>query len=72
MLCAPTDGKPRAELLFDRKQLQQVWRVRRALNALSADAGHPGAGLERLLDGMKQFKSNQEFLDEAAKVQPGA
>jgi transcription termination factor Rho len=59
------------ELLFDRKQLQQVWRVRRALAALSSDGGHTGAALERLLDGMKQFKSNQEFLDEAAKVQPG-
>jgi transcription termination factor Rho len=60
------------ELLFDRKQLQQVWRVRRALHALSSEGGNTGAALERLLDGMKQFKSNQEFLDEAAKVQPGA
>jgi transcription termination factor Rho len=58
------------ELLFDRKQLQQVWRVRRALHALSSDSGNNAAALERLLDGMKQFKSNQEFLDEAAKVGP--
>jgi transcription termination factor Rho len=56
------------ELLFDRKQLQQVWRVRRALNALSSDSGHSGPALERLLDGMKQFKSNEEFLDSAAKA----
>ena len=56
------------ELLFDRKQLQQVWRVRRALSALSSDGATPGAALERLLDGMKQFKSNEEFLAEAAKA----
>jgi transcription termination factor Rho len=56
------------ELLFDKKQLAQVWRVRRALNALSSDSGHAGPALERLLDGMKQFKSNEEFLDSAAKA----
>jgi transcription termination factor Rho len=59
------------ELLFSRQQLQQVWRVRRALAALSSDGATTGAALERLLDGMKQFKSNDEFLAEAAKVQPG-
>jgi transcription termination factor Rho len=57
------------ELLFDRKQLQQVWRVRRALNALSADGASPSAALERLMDGMRTFKSNDEFLAEAAKNQ---
>ncbi len=56
------------ELLFDRKQLQQVWRVRRALNALSADGASPSAALERLMDGMKTFASNDEFLAEAAKA----
>ncbi|MBW8825308.1 MAG: transcription termination factor Rho [Acidobacteria bacterium] len=60
------------ELLFDRKQLQQVWRVRRALNALSADGASPGAALERLLDGLRQYKSNEEFLAEAAKTGSGA
>jgi transcription termination factor Rho len=56
------------ELLFDRKELQQVWRVRRALNALAADGGSPAAALERLLDGLRQYKSNVEFLAEAAKA----
>jgi transcription termination factor Rho len=56
------------ELLFDRKELQQVWRVRRALNALSADGGSNAAALERLLDGLRQYKSNAEFLAEAAKA----
>jgi transcription termination factor Rho len=56
------------ELLFSRQQLQQVWRVRRALHALSSDAGSPAAALERLMDGMKTFKTNDEFLAEAAKA----
>jgi transcription termination factor Rho len=56
------------ELLFDRKQLQQVWRVRRALNALSADGASPSAALERLMDGMRTFASNEQFLAEAAKA----
>ncbi|MGH9182729.1 MAG: transcription termination factor Rho [Acidimicrobiales bacterium] len=60
------------ELLFDRKQLQQVWRVRRALNALSADGASPSAALERLMDGMKTFRSNDEFLAEAARTGPAS
>ena len=57
------------ELLFDRKQLQQVWRVRRALNALSsAEGATPAVALERLMDGMRTFSSNEEFLAEAAKT----
>ena len=59
------------ELLFDRKQLQQVWRVRRALNALSADGASPSAALERMMDGLKQFGSNEEFLAEAARTGGG-
>jgi transcription termination factor Rho len=55
------------ELLFDRKQLQQVWKIRRALHALGAEAGSPAAALERLLDGMKQYKTNAEFLDASSK-----
>ncbi len=56
------------ELLFDRTQLQQVWRVRRALNALTAEGASPGAALERLKDGMKTYRTNDEFLSEAAKT----
>jgi transcription termination factor Rho len=56
------------ELLFDRKELQQVWRVRRALNALSSDGGSTAAALERLLDGLRQYRSNAEFLAEAARA----
>jgi transcription termination factor Rho len=56
------------ELLFDRKQLQQVWKIRRALHALGSEAGSPAAALERLLDGMKQYKTNDEFLEASSKA----
>lgn len=55
------------ELLFDRAQLTQVWKLRRVLNALSAD-GNAGAGLELLLDKLRSTKSNDEFLAEMAKT----
>jgi transcription termination factor Rho len=56
------------ELLFDRKQLQQVWKLRRVLSGL-ADGGGGGtqAGLELLIDRLKTFKDNDEFLAEVAK-----
>jgi transcription termination factor Rho len=55
------------ELLFDRKQLQQVWKIRRALHALASE-GTNGAALERLIDGIKQYRTNEEFLDASAKA----
>jgi transcription termination factor Rho len=51
------------ELLFDRTQLQQVWKLRRVLNALEG-----GAGLELLMDKIKTTRSNDEFLAEIAKA----
>ena len=58
------------ELLFDRKQLQQVWKLRRVLSGLGSDNGQGGAGLELLIDRMKTFQSNDEFLAEIAKQSP--
>jgi transcription termination factor Rho len=55
------------ELLFDRTQLQQVWKLRRVLNALEG-----GAGLELLMDKIKSTRSNDEFLAEIAKAPTGA
>jgi transcription termination factor Rho len=55
------------ELLFDRGQLQQVWKLRRVLNALGAE-GSAAAGLELLMDKIKTTKSNDEFLLEIAKA----
>ena len=57
------------ELLFDRKQLQMVWKLRRVLSGLAAD-GNAAPGLELLVDRLKTFRSNDEFLAEVAK-QPG-
>jgi transcription termination factor Rho len=54
------------ELLFDRVQLQQVWKLRRVLNALASE-GSSAAGLELLMDRIKSTRSNDEFLAEVAK-----
>jgi transcription termination factor Rho len=51
------------ELLFDRNQLQQVWKLRRVLNALE-----DGKGLELLIDKIRTTKGNDEFLAEIAKA----
>jgi len=54
------------ELLFDRKDLQQTWKLRRVLNALDG-----GAGLELLIDKLRSTKTNAEFLNEIAKAPAG-
>jgi transcription termination factor Rho len=55
------------ELLFDRKQLQQVWKLRRVLSGLAAE-GNAAPGLELLMDRLKTFRSNDEFLNEIART----
>jgi transcription termination factor Rho len=55
------------ELLFDRKQLQMVWKLRRVLSALAAE-GNSGAGLEMLIDRLASFKNNDDFLAEVGKA----
>ncbi len=55
-------GTRKEELLFDRHELTQVWKLRRVLLALE-----PGAALELLIDRLKTTKSNAEFLAEVAK-----
>jgi transcription termination factor Rho len=57
------------ELLFDRKELQMVWKLRRVLSGLAAE-GNAAPGLELLIDRLKTFRTNTEFLNEIAK-QPG-
>jgi transcription termination factor Rho len=54
------------ELLFDRHDLQQIWKLRRVLSALEG-----GSGLELLIDKLRSTKSNQEFLTEIAKAPTG-
>jgi len=56
------------ELLFERGELNQVWKLRRVLNALDG-----GAGLELLIDKLRTTKKNDEFLSEIAKApSPGS
>ena len=57
-----SSGTRKEELLFDRKELAQVWKLRRVLLALES-----GAALELLIDRLKSSKSNEEFLSEVAK-----
>ncbi|HEY7703971.1 MAG TPA: transcription termination factor Rho [Acidimicrobiia bacterium] len=58
-----SSGTRKEELLFDRKELAQVWKLRRVLLALES-----GAALELLIDKLKNTKSNEEFLAEVAKT----
>ncbi len=54
------------ELLIDAKQLQQVWKLRRLLSAVSGENG-TAAGLELVIDRMRKFPTNEVFLAEIAK-----
>jgi transcription termination factor Rho len=57
-----SSGTRREELLFDRAELQEVWKLRRVLLALES-----GPALELLIDRLKSTKSNAEFLLTIAK-----
>ncbi len=64
-----SSGTRKEELLFDKDELTQVWKLRRVLLALA----EPAAGLELLIDRLKNTKSNAEFLADVAKsTQPGS
>lgn len=69
-----TSSTRHEELLFDRDQLNSVWKLRKVLHALEGgENGKTGAGLELLLEKLKQTKNNDEFLTEIAKnPAPGA
>jgi transcription termination factor Rho len=54
------------ELLFDRNDVQQIWKLRRVLNALEG-----GSGLELLIDKLRHTQTNREFLAEIAKAPTG-
>ncbi|MEI6453662.1 MAG: transcription termination factor Rho, partial [Actinomycetes bacterium] len=54
------------ELLFDRTQLQSVWKLRRVLVALAGE-GNSAPGLELLMEKIRSTKSNDEFLAEIAQ-----
>ncbi|MSO79282.1 MAG: transcription termination factor Rho [Acidimicrobiia bacterium] len=56
------------ELLFERDELNQIWKLRRVLNALDNESGGSGRGLDLLLEKLRTTKSNAEFLAEVAKA----
>ncbi len=56
-------GTRHEELLFDKNELAQVWKLRRVLASLD-----PAAALELLIDKIKATNSNAEFLAEIAKT----
>ncbi len=56
------------ELLFERNQLNQVWKLRRVLSALDSDSGGSGRGLDLLIEKIRTTASNAEFLAEVAKA----
>ena len=58
------------ELLFVGLQLQHVWKLRRVLSGMAGE-GSGATGLELLIDRMKSFKSNKEFLAEIGKAPGG-
>lgn len=60
-------GTRHEELLFEKNQLAQVWKLRRVLAGLDA-----GAAIELLIDKIKQTSSNDEFLAEVAKFSASA
>jgi transcription termination factor Rho len=55
------------ELLFERDELAQVWKLRRVLHALDHE-GAGGKGLELLLDKLRSTRSNTQFLSEIAQA----
>ena len=55
------------ELLIDRAQLQHVWKLRRVVSGVASD-GSPTATLELLIDRMRTFPTNKDFLAEIAKA----
>lgn len=54
------------ELLYDKKQLAQVHKLRRVLAGL-AEGGSGAPGLEMLIDRLGSFRTNDEFLAEVGK-----
>jgi transcription termination factor Rho len=55
------------ELLFERAQLQQAWKLRRVLSGMSEE-GSSAAAIEMLIDRLKTFKANAGFLAEIGKA----
>ncbi len=57
----------RPELLTERTERLQVEKLRRVLGALADSDAAPSAGIDLLVDRLKSFKTNGDFLAEIAK-----
>ncbi len=55
------------ELLFDRQEQLVAWKLRRVLSGMKADDGSFGPAVEMLIDRLKSFRTNADFLNEIAK-----
>ena len=58
-------GTRREEMLFSREELQIIWKLRRVLSSLEAQAA-----LETLLSRMRKTESNREFLIQVTRTTP--
>lgn len=57
------------ELLFDRKQLQMVWKLRRVLSGLAAD-GNAAPGLELLIDRLNRSRPTTSSSPKSPSSRP--
>ena len=56
------------ELLRDRKDVEASWKLRKVIAGMSEDAGgSSAAGIEMLVERLKMFKTNAEFLAEVSR-----
>ena len=58
----------RVELLMDGREQHAVTKLRKVLAGLSSDDGKAAAGMNLLLDRLRTFRTNEEFLAEIAKA----
>ncbi len=58
----------RPELLMDGREQHAVMKLRKVLAGLASDEGTAAAGMNLLLDRLRTFRTNAEFLTEIAKA----
>ncbi len=56
------------ELLYDRKHLNNAWKLRRVLGGLKDESGSNAAGLEMLVDRLRTIRTNDELLAEIGRA----
>ena len=56
------------ELLYEKKHLNNAWKLRRVLGGLKDETGSNAAGLEMLVERLKTVRTNEDLLAEIAKA----